>query len=829
MSFFGAAFVTDESPPSGNRYTGLRFQITWLYVPFFKDVAMWEAPEFDDKYPMVVKKLLCDVMNVTQKTGRATFDIIRRQIDRLGLSEYDMVNGVGDGGGENEGTQGVHALFEEADPLYVRRRCAPHFAWRTFDAGTRAMGAQYKKGLALNNYLRDGVTWARLKAIAVQSREEEGLDLMDEGGHQFAFVFRNSPPRLIDERPQATLDFFKWLLPREHVLKLLISQDMRLRNLGGADAVTALETVNASKDAALRRIDTVLMHKSMYMFYFVKKYENTVACADSFEQVIDKASDIITSTACDDDVIDILGLTGVGLDTRTAHWVEAALTHMPGLSRDECEAFMQDAMDYHTHVAMAIASHMRLTAANILRPAWAAGAMLSKMPQKAQTAAAAFQDNLMRKPEGSRTPFEREFLNNEVLVEQLDAFVNAQPPQLLWRGNGQYKDLFICLGARFLAAPDHVLDAEGTHALWKWLETTKRGMNFRMLNCILRLQCYLRSNGRQFPDAERLEQLIVQIRQMVLADARDLGAENVGNGMHARLLYQRRFNLGPMELNLIRHANAANNPIDKTADVAWGNYVRFLFAPNAFYQFTALSDTLYLYVARNRAAPGRQQIAEGDATGRYLTYAWFQLAEEATEFAEDGIVVAPVAGDDPRTLSLRNATIAELFRAAGLYLPPEGSARDMELHYERAFPTLNTIRFSSARHGDSRMYWYFQLTEPVDIEEYMFATRPAQDVTKMTLARRLQILDGTDDRTRTVRWELTKDALFALLIAHGEDAGDAGDAGEGADEVPGDLDAPRGRGRGRAKAKGRGGGGRGRGGRGRGGRGRRGGGGRGEI
>ena len=34
-AFVGAAFVTDESPPSATRFTGLRFQITMLYFPAF--------------------------------------------------------------------------------------------------------------------------------------------------------------------------------------------------------------------------------------------------------------------------------------------------------------------------------------------------------------------------------------------------------------------------------------------------------------------------------------------------------------------------------------------------------------------------------------------------------------------------------------------------------------------------------------------------------------------------------------------------------------------------------------------------------------------------
>ena len=184
---------------------------------------------YDTTHPISVEKICCDIMNVEHKTGRATYDVILRQLDRFGLTQYDIVAGVGDGGGENEGTQGAHALFEESEPTYVRQRCAPHFAWRTFAAGVSALGSVYVSTITLNNYLRDGVTWSRLASIAVQDPDHDGLGLFAEGSQEFAHVFGSSPPRLSDERPQATLDFYKWLIDRIPVLRLLIRADMRMR------------------------------------------------------------------------------------------------------------------------------------------------------------------------------------------------------------------------------------------------------------------------------------------------------------------------------------------------------------------------------------------------------------------------------------------------------------------------------------------------------------------------------------------------------------------------------------------------------------------------
>ena len=437
-----------------------------MYLPFIKPVHEWDNAEHAESYPLTVKKLCCDIMHVGQKTGAATYDVILKQLDRIGLTEFDIVGGVGDGGGENEGTQGVHALFEDVQGTYVRRRCGPHFAWRTFAAGTNAMGDDYQKGLALNNYLRDGVTWTRLQSIAVQPLHENGLNLFAEGSPEFNHMFRSPPPRLIYERPQATLDFFAWLVDREHVLKRLINHDMMLRGLTGTDAIQAHETINSARDCAFRRIDVVLMDKSLFMFYFIKKYERTVACSKSFSELIDEASDVLTSSACTDKVKKIL-CVAADADVGNSHWVEIALQHNPGLSDDDRDALMQDAMDYYTRVAMVMTSHLRLTAVNMLRPTWMAGAMLSKSPAKAKAAASEFQDDLLRKPEGSHTAFEQSFMADDTLMTQLGQFADADPPQLLWHGGGRFSDLFIFLATRFLSAPDHVLDAEGTHALWK--------------------------------------------------------------------------------------------------------------------------------------------------------------------------------------------------------------------------------------------------------------------------------------------------------------------------------------------------------------------------
>ena len=126
----GVTIATDESPPKQPRFGGLRFQITVLYVGTYRSLADWEV--LDDP-PITRTSVLGDIMHCSGKKGKDVWGILEKQLLRLGLSTHDVVAGVGDGGGENEGETGIHHSFEEENNGYVRRRCLPHIAWRAAD------------------------------------------------------------------------------------------------------------------------------------------------------------------------------------------------------------------------------------------------------------------------------------------------------------------------------------------------------------------------------------------------------------------------------------------------------------------------------------------------------------------------------------------------------------------------------------------------------------------------------------------------------------------------------------------------------------------------
>ena len=114
VTFFGCGFCSDESPPRGRRFTGYRFQITWIYVPLIPRVEEWERPEYDERAPVRVEKFLLDVVHCPKKAGATVVCVVEKQLGRVGLTRFDTVSGTGDGGGENAGTTRFHSAWENS-------------------------------------------------------------------------------------------------------------------------------------------------------------------------------------------------------------------------------------------------------------------------------------------------------------------------------------------------------------------------------------------------------------------------------------------------------------------------------------------------------------------------------------------------------------------------------------------------------------------------------------------------------------------------------------------------------------------------------------------
>ena len=234
-------------------------------------------------------------------------------------------------------------------------------------------------------------------------------------------------------------------------------------------------------------------------------------------------------------------------------------------------------------------------------------------------------------------------------------------------------------------------------------------------------------------------------------------------------MYNERFNLRAVDMPLVRDRIEHQREERQTASDAWDMYVRFLLEPGLMFAYTALNQDLFLYVAENKSLPNREAPAhDGVATGRHLTVAWFNPKAEHT----DPLHVVPVAGETGK-LQLMNSTMAEIIRAAGFHpdVLPHHTERDVESMYMSYALTHELAVYECRRvsydlggvWGDAS--WTFELTQPPNpIEEYMFRKRDLRSLTKMALARRIQLRDVLSDEQREVLWRQSKEALVQYLL-----------------------------------------------------------------
>ena len=268
--FAGVALATDESPPSQPRFRGLRFQITVLYYGAFRPVQDWELSETP---PLEVHTALGDITHCPGKRGVDVSRIIEKQLSRVGLNCFDVVSCTGDGGGENEGSSGIHAHFEDLNPGYVRRRCLPHISWRTSDQALRTAALDYK---ALAAYLTDGATWSRLRAIAVQSRDLGGLELFKDGSRRCMEIFGTSPAALVTTRPETDLRFLRLLHGKEHILHLCAVKDLEQRSSLAADTKAAVENLGDVRERIKRAVLLEVVERAMFLYHWNGKHGNVV-------------------------------------------------------------------------------------------------------------------------------------------------------------------------------------------------------------------------------------------------------------------------------------------------------------------------------------------------------------------------------------------------------------------------------------------------------------------------------------------------------------------------------------------------------------------------
>ncbi len=379
-SFSG--FTSDESPPESAKYSGSRFQITWVYLVFFKALHMWDWPEFEEELPITRRPYLCDIVNCPGKRGEVVHSCLQKQWGRFGVSSEDCCAGVGDGGGENEGCNGVHALMEDRNPSYVRRRCLLHLPWRVADQGLAAMPDLHEATKAIATYVHEGQTWQRLKALATKPAASGGLDLFAEHSTEYVDFFGRAPPNNHDDRPATTCDFLRWLHPRQATLAKLANTDMQQRNLQSKHSKLAVASLSNQTHCIQRRMSSVLLHRALFLFHWTEGKQH-VALHGNLNDLFGRAANIISDCRIDRYVLqqlcttegDAVGRYGVAV-ADGASWVELAVRMQTSISIGEQDELMESLQAFHTKVSLRMRTHLSLMAKNIDRTTWHAARLL---------------------------------------------------------------------------------------------------------------------------------------------------------------------------------------------------------------------------------------------------------------------------------------------------------------------------------------------------------------------------------------------------------------------------------------------------------------------
>eukprot|EP00973_Karenia_brevis_P059730 8314747-Karenia_brevis.AAC.1 len=413
-------------------------------------------------------------------------------------------------------------------------------------------------------------------------------------------------------------------------------------------------------------------------------------------------------------------------------------------------------------------------------------------------------------------------MQSQTLLGEISTIADDPAPACIWRKHGRTAQLFKFLADRFLGAPDSVGEAESIHAIWQRLENNRSRMKLPLLNAVLKLRTYHEHYG-ELPSYEELLPYINDVEDaftMMYAHARDIANDN---SLWRDSPFLERFNISSDNVAILQgaHPEARHDAVTGgSAEIAWGNYVRFLFQKHNVYSLTRNGITKYIYIAENKSVAYRDGPAEGDAMGRAISMIFLEQIEDEHDVDEyldnHEHVFQPITEDG--SIQIVDMSIADISLHMGVYplhATHDKSERDIEVLHEDMFLDMNPHRLESRRLvTGATTSWKFILdvASGIAIEEWVQGVLDLGDHTKMALARRLQVRDGLTSAARNRVWQLPRQALLAAITEGGDPVAGGPAAGGAAPAAA--APGPGGKGRGRGR------GGRARGGR----RGRRGGG-----
>ena len=161
-------------------------------------------------------------------------------------------------------------------------------------------------------------------------------------------------------------------------MRRLVEKDHEQRNLRDRTFIAALETLKSDRERVLRRIAYVLLKKSLFLIYYIESKKSIVDTGDVFTELVQRASDIISSLRADERTLTLLGITpelvaaeGLVYDG-TLNWVEMTVMCADGMTDALADALMADCLKFHHLVSMKMQTHLELTSANMNRTTWMA-------------------------------------------------------------------------------------------------------------------------------------------------------------------------------------------------------------------------------------------------------------------------------------------------------------------------------------------------------------------------------------------------------------------------------------------------------------------------
>ena len=181
----------------------------------------------------------------------------------------------------------------------------------------------------------------------------------------------------MDERPECHADFLGWLIPRWDDLSRLSCRDQEIRNLQGETNRKAIAALASPDGPAYRRVEFILLKKSLYLFYYSKKKHNITESGTSFKALVEHATNILTSDRVDEHVRELLGITRETLDEvgwgqpddgrHVLSWLELAIRLLPTITNDAADRLVDAIQPYYVRLTTRMATHLQITADQIAR------------------------------------------------------------------------------------------------------------------------------------------------------------------------------------------------------------------------------------------------------------------------------------------------------------------------------------------------------------------------------------------------------------------------------------------------------------------------------